>query len=436
MEDLLLARLLDKEVDIDTQTSCMVIANALDSRNPAFRVPVVLKAVEAMEEEKELRLSIELDDVRSLRRLYRQSMNATYIVGLASKASEQETNPVAKQALRDIEDDFGDLRVPGPDGDNTVGVPDPLQLPPGMHGDPAKRGSVPTRPVKHPPLQDDRTEAEHAAVVKARSAVAAMAKADKPLSVAVLAALVADLERRMGSEDAAKTAAEAAQHTVQTMMKAEPKGRFNDGPTDLEYDEYFDTMDTLVSAVRALAPWMRPADAARVALQALANAGGGSGHYLAQVVVILAPRMQPADTSEVARSAVQEMAMTGLSNERDALVDAVAALIANVGPGETSQRVDSVASAVGDAAALQPLFAGLVPLAHAYSPLPGRLTEQQLVDLLKAPICPPSARQVIVAQLGNQCGRPFANLWDFVDWAREHRPDLDLTSPPDRPASP
>jgi hypothetical protein len=56
-----------------------------------------------------------------------------------------------------------------------------------------------------------------------------------------------------------------------------------------------------------------------------------------------------------------------------------------------------------------------------------------LVDLLKMPTCGREARQVIVRQLGWQCGRTFADQWEFVDWAREHRSDLDLTSPPVRP---
>jgi hypothetical protein len=58
------------------------------------------------------------------------------------------------------------------------------------------------------------------------------------------------------------------------------------------------------------------------------------------------------------------------------------------------------------------------------------------VDLLKLPTRPPPARQVIIDQIGNQCGRRFADEWDFVDWARESRPDLDLTAPPDRPTRP
>jgi hypothetical protein len=50
------------------------------------------------------------------------------------------------------------------------------------------------------------------------------------------------------------------------------------------------------------------------------------------------------------------------------------------------------------------------------------------------PTCQRPVRDVILRQLGNQCGRPFANQWEFVAWARQHRPDLDLTSPLVRPS--
>jgi hypothetical protein len=72
----------------------------------------------------------------------------------------------------------------------------------------------------------------------------------------------------------------------------------------------------------------------------------------------------------------------------------------------------------------------------AARPLPGRFTEQQLVDFLKLPICTREGRQVILGRLGQQCGQVFADRWEFVDWARTHRPDLDLTSLPVRPQLP
>jgi hypothetical protein len=38
----------------------------------------------------------------------------------------------------------------------------------------------------------------------------------------------------------------------------------------------------------------------------------------------------------------------------------------------------------------------------------------------------------VAAAAGSGC-RPFADVWEFVDWAEKYRPDLDLTSPPLRP---
>src|SRR2546430_1669800 len=100
----------------------------------------------------------------------------------------------------------------------------------------------------------------------------------------------------------------------------------------------------------------------------------------------------------------------------------VAPLIVDVRLEETSHRVGCLTAALGNLNIPHPL-PGLAPLVEVSRPLPGRFTAQQLVDFLKMPTCRREAREVIVQQLGNQCGRPFANMWNFVAWAREHRPD-------------
>jgi hypothetical protein len=71
--------------------------------------------------------------------------------------------------------------------------------------------------------------------------------------------------------------------------------------------------------------------------------------------------------------------------------------------------------------------------ALAPQPLPSRLSTQELVDLLKMPTCVGPARNVILQQLGQRYNRSFADLWEFVDYAHDHLPDIDLTSPPKRP---
>jgi hypothetical protein len=55
------------------------------------------------------------------------------------------------------------------------------------------------------------------------------------------------------------------------------------------------------------------------------------------------------------------------------------------------------------------------------------------VELLKHPMLVNQARRIVLDQLGQRYGRRFADLWEFVAWAREHEPNLDLTTLPQRP---
>jgi hypothetical protein len=157
---------------------------------------------------------------------------------------------------------------------------------------------------------------------------------------------------------------------------------------------------------------------------------------LGVAVAALAPRLEPEEAARAARLLLEAMGKMIDPRALRALVPAVAALVVELRPIEAQQRAGFLAAAIGGTCSTPAPLLGLAPLAEASRPLPGRFTEQQLVDLLKMPPCQRPAREVIVRQLGHQCGRPFANMWEFVDWAREHRPDLDLNSPPVRLTSP
>jgi hypothetical protein len=63
-----------------------------------------------------------------------------------------------------------------------------------------------------------------------------------------------------------------------------------------------------------------------------------------------------------------------------------------------------------------------------------QLSTQQLVDLLKMPTCYGVVRRAVLDQLGYLSGRSFVNHWAFVRFALETKLDVDLTSPPRRPA--
>jgi hypothetical protein len=72
----------------------------------------------------------------------------------------------------------------------------------------------------------------------------------------------------------------------------------------------------------------------------------------------------------------------------------------------------------------------------AWQPLPCRFSTQELVELLKQPLCIGQARRVILDQLENRYGRQFADHWEFVRYAQEQNLGLDFSSPPKRFAMP
>jgi hypothetical protein len=44
-----------------------------------------------------------------------------------------------------------------------------------------------------------------------------------------------------------------------------------------------------------------------------------------------------------------------------------------------------------------------------------RFTAQQLTDMLKWPTCVGAAREVVLQFLAQECGRPFADQWEFCE---------------------
>jgi hypothetical protein len=100
---------------------------------------------------------------------------------------------------------------------------------------------------------------------------------------------------------------------------------------------------------------------------------------------------------------------------------------------ERSRRAVAVAGVVGAFAGTGCPAASLALLGPAVEPVPCSLSTQQLVDLLKQPTCHDPARRVVLDYLEYRYHRPFRNHWEFVAYAREKLPDVDLTTPPKRP---
>ena len=66
-------------------------------------------------------------------------------------------------------------------------------------------------------------------------------------------------------------------------------------------------------------------------------------------------------------------------------------------------------------------------------PATRRLSDQDLVELLKRPLCVGPARRVILDHLGHHHRRSFTDQWEFVRFAEDQKLDLDFTRPPQRP---
>ncbi len=107
-------------------------------------------------------------------------------------------------------------------------------------------------------------------------------------------------------------------------------------------------------------------------------------------------------------------------------------LSAVLGDGRRLDRAQAVAAAVGSLHDSQGLLSSLALLQPAVEPFPRRLSDQELVELLKQPLCVGPARRAILDHLELQYQRPFADLWEFVRFAEEIKLGLDFTSPPKR----
>ncbi len=77
---------------------------------------------------------------------------------------------------------------------------------------------------------------------------------------------------------------------------------------------------------------------------------------------------------------------------------------------------------------------GVAVLSADGPPEPRPLPPQQLVELLKHPMCVREARRAVLDALEFTYDRRFADLWEFVAFAEKEHTELDLLTPPKRPA--
>jgi hypothetical protein len=229
-----------------------------------------------------------------------------------------------------------------------------------------------------------------------------------------------------------KEAAECAAALTQAMSQT------ND---DLE-------LTPLAHGLSAVADRLEPRQAAATLTAAMSKAKNSEAlASLAQVLVAVVGRMEPREGAAVcgpaAATLIQAMSTT---NEPKVIqhstkgrmvlwysAEGLSTVLSREQTANFARRPRGVASTVAALGGPGPPLTTPGLLAPALEPLPPPLPAQTLVELLKHPLCVGEARRLVLWQLSRHYERPFADQWEFVEYARLHQLDLDLTSPTQKP---
>jgi hypothetical protein len=191
----------------------------------------------------------------------------------------------------------------------------------------------------------------------------------------------------------------------------------------------------LARGLAAVAVRLEPpaaAQAADILLDALLTKPRLPGFFpspmvLARGLAAVATHLEPKKTAD---TLVQ--VMTKIPEAANELAEAFNAVLTGTEAFQLVQRSIVLTVGVGHLSSGAYRVKILAPLSLALKPLPCRFSTQELVELLKQPTCIGPARRVVLDHLGNRYGRRFRDHWEFVHFAREHHPELNLTSPPQR----
>jgi hypothetical protein len=157
------------------------------------------------------------------------------------------------------------------------------------------------------------------------------------------------------------------------------------------------------------------------------------GYDLAKSLLALSARLEPKDAARVAAKAAAILTQTMAEANGVDLQYLRQGLSEVLGNDQRDHRALAVSMGIGCLPESKG-FPGAVLLLHSTTePFPRRLSDQDLVELLKDPLCVRHARRAVLDQLGLQHRRAFANQWEFVRFAEEQRLGLDFISPPKRP---
>jgi len=205
-------------------------------------------------------------------------------------------------------------------------------------------------------------------------------------------------------------------------------------------------LQSLAQALAAVSARMEPKQAAQVCGQAAATLTQAMTRTtdpvalqsLAQALAAVADRLEPKEAAQAcgqaAATLIQAMTRTTNLAALQSLAQGLSAILTRQTSTTSRDRLLGVTATIAALGHPGLPVAALAAAQPALEPLPSLLPPQMLVDLLKQPFCVGDARRVVLEQLSRHYQRPFADQWDFVDYVHQHKLDLDLTTPPQRPS--
>jgi tRNA A-37 threonylcarbamoyl transferase component Bud32 len=258
-------------------------------------------------------------------------------------------------------------------------------------------------------------------------------------AVGSLAKCLSALAARMESKEAARVSAEGAA-TMTNILRLAKTNNTNAIPA-------------LGQGLAALVDRLDPKEAARVSEEDAATLTQTmimvETDYpfmllpLAQSLAAVAAHMEPKAAVSVSAEGADTLshaltrAMARQNNEAEVqnLAQALSAVAARMAPREGAATLMLAMARTSGNNALQTLEKGLSSVIGDVAA--NRVSDQELVDLLKLPLCVGTPRRIILEQLQQHYKRPFADQWEFVQFAEDQKLALDFARPqPTTPAKP
>jgi hypothetical protein len=225
---------------------------------------------------------------------------------------------------------------------------------------------------------------------------------------------LAALASRLGEKDAAATAQGVAVRLTRHV------------PNAADYPELAAALAALASRLPRQEAAAVVAPLARSLTKSMRNEPIGGTRIAAASLAALAGSMGEPETIAAFRAIAGRLAGARGSSEYAGLCESLAVLSPRLPRMETGHVFAIAAASLLERMAVEREEWVSRELAAALTRVRRLVAEEELVSLLRAPLCGGQARSLVLDELGRRMTQRFADVWEFVEWARTNRPNLHL----------